>query len=203
MKEKELWLKCEAHYKSRISFFYLNFTKWKEYLERCYGNWFLPHLNFRNASVERNIIHDFRCIVRTFFCTQCFSELQLKWCCGGNFFSRLYCVTEWCIRCNNSNCDWIVVSHNNLCNQFYCLRRKGKSHFLFPSLNLIHFLSLFSTLNQFRSIFFWQSHLFRNILVFESIHSAQGIVNGIHRVFLYFILFFISIALALHFLIKL
>lgn len=97
------------------------------------GNWFLPHLNFRYASVEQNIIHDFRCIVSSFFCVHfCASSWVVK------LLKHTANTCKMCMACDRmmhqmqySKCDWIDVSHNNLCNQFYCLRRRSYSYFLF------------------------------------------------------------------------
>lgn len=116
-------------------------------------------------------------------------------------------ATERCIRCNTQTA-MESLSVTTIYMQSILLLTTGRQSSFFKILSLCvcaarEFLSPFSTLNQSRSISAWQSHLFRNILVFKSIHSAQGISIVVFIGFSVRFFSLISIALAPLFLIKL
>lgn len=103
---------------------------------KVHGNWFLPHLNFRHVSVERNIIHAAFTALLVPFSMRTHTSVNFN-ISGAMVFSSLkwVCSLVWmaCDRTmhqvQHSNCDGIVVCHNNLY-AINFIADDGNPHFL-------------------------------------------------------------------------
>ena len=148
---------------------------------------------------------------QTHFCESTWvvcGSCELRW--GQNYWNIradtqphkcVWHATEWCIRCIILKL-WLNCCQSQQFMQSILLLAMEKQSSSFSLLLLSDSRSLSHTiLNHSRSISFWQSHLFCNILVFELICPAQGIIQICLFFFFsifYFILFcvvYISIAL--------